>query len=110
MTDPFTSGDTRSDVLAALAHDYRWQTLQQLAESDDGICTVKGAVEAIVTADDTAANTDKRERIRLNLYHTHLPQLADDGLIEYDWRTGDIVYTGDTPAPALVEAAAKFRS
>jgi hypothetical protein len=102
--------DGTPDVLAALAHEYRWQTIQQLAESDDQICTVDGVIEAISAADGITATSDERERIRLRLYHVDLPKLAYVGLVEYDWRSGDILYTGDTPAPELVEAIAEIRS
>ena len=98
------------DVLAALAHEYRWQTIQKLAESDDQIYTVDGVIEAIITADGITATADERKRVRLRLYHVHLPKLADAGLVEYDWHTGDIVYTGDTPAPELVDAVAEILS
>lgn len=37
-----------------------------------------------------STSTDRRERVRLDLHHNHLPRLADAGLIDYDARTGTV--------------------
>lgn len=33
---------------------------------------------------------EELRRVETSLYHSHLPKLADHGLIEYDFRSGDI--------------------
>lgn len=33
---------------------------------------------------------EQLHRVEISLYHSHLPKLADHGLIEYDFRSGDI--------------------
>ncbi|WP_193570126.1 MULTISPECIES: hypothetical protein [Halorussus] len=42
-------------------------------------------------ADEADADAaDRRERVRVDLHHNHLPRLADAGLVDYDGRTGTI--------------------
>lgn len=35
------------------------------------------------------------ENAEIRLYHCHLPMLKDAGVINYDWRSDDIVFKGD---------------
>jgi DNA-binding transcriptional ArsR family regulator len=55
--------------------------------------------DGLITVDDLTrllADRDAdRETVRLNLYHRHLPKLAEAGVVDYDWRSGDVVLTVD---------------
>jgi hypothetical protein len=64
----------RRYVLYALAEDPEW-TLQELA-------TRLVAWEEGVEDDDVGPNC--RERRYISLYHTHVPKLADEGVVEFD--------------------------
>ncbi|WP_256289752.1 DUF7344 domain-containing protein [Halobellus inordinatus] len=64
----------RRYVLYALAEDPEW-TLQELA-------TRLVAWEEGVEDDDVGAHC--RERRYISLYHTHLPKLADEDVVEFD--------------------------
>jgi hypothetical protein len=50
-------------------------------------------VKHILEKIDEATTTN---RVRLLLIHTHIPKLADYGVIEYDRRNKDIRYRGGT--------------
>ena len=44
---------------------------------------------------DSVADLDTDE-VAFSLYHTHLPKLADNGLVEYDMRSRTVRYRGDS--------------
>lgn len=46
--------------------------------------------------------TDDQQITRAELHHTHLPQLADAGVIEYDSRTGTVRYRSHDRVEALL--------
>lgn len=39
----------------------------------------------------TSVDESVRQRVKISLHHNHLPRLADDGILEYDTRNGDVV-------------------
>lgn len=45
----------------------------------------------------------ERERTQVHLYHNVLPKLEDAGLLEYDWRSGDVRVRDDPTALAVAE-------
>lgn len=45
----------------------------------------------------------ERERTRVHLYHNVLPRLEDAGLLEYDWRSGDVRICDDPTTLGIAE-------
>lgn len=80
MSDPPPDGRPLNRMFAALSHPRRRRVLslvgeQEFATGDDY------SVEAV------ASETDDPERLRTELYHHHLPKLAEMGYIEWDPET-----------------------
>ena len=63
--------------------DNRTATLEELV---DRIAALERGVNA------SALDTETRQRVYVSLVHNHLPRLADYDIIEYDLRSGDIVF------------------
>jgi len=71
-------------LFEGLSHKYRRYVLRYLSrEGAAGVDDIVAQIAAWDT-DGTTNETDRRDRIRANLYHNHLPTLAEVGLIEYD--------------------------
>ncbi|AGB39221.1 DUF7344 domain-containing protein [Natronococcus occultus] len=89
---------TIDESLSLLSNRRRRDVLYRLSEADvtsvDSLAATIAAREASVPAEQLSA--DDRERVRIELYHTHLPKLADRGLIEYDDRSGTVRWTAPT--------------
>lgn len=97
---------TGSDQYGLLASGLRRHVVALLTRSETGCCTVEEVLEsALPTADEPTdgGNSDveerigitDRERLRVRLYHVDLPKLRAGGVVDYDWRSGDIVLTDE---------------
>lgn len=77
------------EVLDALSHHLRREILDYFENHADG---------RAVTLDELVAFIERRvpretvESLRMKLYHTHLPQLADYGWLDFDSRSEAIHY------------------
>ena len=97
-------------VLEGIANGRSRRVLYSLAESD--VETLDALVDEVVEREVglPAAMTsgERRDRIRADLVHTHLPRLADLELVEYDPRE-ETIDNGDLP-PRFDEFLAVFRA
>lgn len=76
-----------SRIFRGLADEDRRHIIYSLLQSDGGTATVSGLTQEIAT------QSNDREQVRLRLYHCHLPKLKELGIVDYDWRSGDVVLT-----------------
>lgn len=88
-------GEQRSSMdefLSLLSNRRRRDVLYHLSEtkvaSIESLATTIAAREASVPA--ARVSADDRESVLIDLYHTHLPKLADRRLIEYDRRSDTV--------------------
>ena len=96
-------------IFTCLGHPYRRTIVNNVTEMDGPITTHKIARE-IATRSDRALSddddTDPVESVRLELYHNHLPKLAEVDLIEYDPDANNVSSTSATThLTALVQIA-----
>jgi hypothetical protein len=94
-------GEQRSSVdelLSLLSNRRRRDVLYCLSETDvasiESLATTIAAREASVPAE--RVSPDDREPVLIDLYHAHLPKLADRRLIEYDRRSGTVRWTASS--------------
>ena len=84
-------------VFELLAERRRRFVLYCLAEAGENrVLTLDDVVDQVTewerewNADRGSDSPDRRERVRIDLHHDHIPRLADAGLVDYDARTGTI--------------------
>ncbi|QSW98884.1 DUF7344 domain-containing protein [Haloterrigena alkaliphila] len=51
---------------------------------------------------------EQTQRVTTSLLHSHIPELADNGIVEYDGRTGDVIV--DDEFDEIRETAAQARA
>lgn len=81
-------------TLASLADQRRRDVLYVLGEREtsttDALARHVAARDAGVGVEDVPA--EDREQVKIDLYHNHLPVLADAGLLDHDRRSGAVRY------------------
>lgn len=88
------------DHLRLLADHNRRAIISELRRSSDEMRTFE---ELINRLHEDAANTEQAQ-LAIKLRHTHLPKLADHGLLEYDRRSGAVRYDADERVETLLDA------
>ncbi|WP_050050313.1 hypothetical protein [Halostagnicola sp. A56] len=98
-------------VLHLVADPRRRTILRQLRENG-GVIEIETLADVVTErsarsspsteTDPPTSNTDDQRIARAELHHTHLPQLADAGVIEYDSRTGTVRYRSHERVEALL--------
>ena len=98
-----------TSIFACLGHPYRRKTVTIVTEMDVPIAIHELAREIATRSDRVLSDdgeSDPVESIRIELYHNHLPKLAEADLIEYDQ---DVNLVSSSPATthltALVQIA-----
>ncbi len=81
-------GDS-SRLFNALDHDARRSLLRSVCERPDRTCDLDERL-AECTSDEATP-----ESLAVRWYHLHLPKLARNGLVEYDWGAREVRYVGD---------------
>jgi len=83
-SSPSVSEGVINDIFAALSSPEQRYILTYLLRSD-GEITITDLVDyAISRTDDSGSETEFRRRLTAELTHTHLPELAEAGFIEYN--------------------------
>ncbi|SFS46911.1 DUF7344 domain-containing protein [Halostagnicola kamekurae] len=98
-------------VLHLVADPRRRTILHQLRENG-GVIEIEALADVVAErtarsspieeTDPPTARTDDQRLTRAELHHTHLPKLADAGVIEYDSRTGTVRYRSHDRVEALL--------
>ena len=98
-------------VLSAVANEHRRAVLDSLNNAADKTLEYETLVDRVadrVGDERTAAASDEhRQRVRIGLHHTHLPKLAEAGIIDYEAGTGGVQLVGgelEQEMLALVES------
>lgn len=79
--------------LDVLADRHRRLVVQQLRAEPDGTMTMDELLDRFCA--DSGGGAPDRAHLATQLHHTHLPRLADRGLVEYDRATGFVRYRPD---------------
>ena len=87
ITDELVADIPADDVFDLLSNERRRRVLQQLRTVDEPLTVTELAELVAATENDVSPEelTDKqRKRVYVSLYQTHVPRLADAGVVDYD--------------------------
>lgn len=92
-------------LLELVANPQRRMVLHRLRESDASVLGIEELTEEVVTDGGGTASRclSDESRAVAELHHTHLPKMADAGIIEYDERSGTVRYYPDDRIERLVQ-------
>ncbi|MEF8783380.1 MAG: ArsR family transcriptional regulator [Haloarculaceae archaeon] len=89
--------------LRVIADGCRRRMIQQLRREADGTMSFEDLVGGLQSASDDDRRRNP-EQIAIDLEHTHLPKLANHGVVEYDRRSGAVRYRPDEHIEAILDA------
>lgn len=92
-THPTAAADSVDSTLDVLGHSYRRHAVRVLDEQDCPLTLADLADETAVREFDARLSAIEPDRVRsvyLALYHSHVPQLSEAGVVEYDQKS-DVV-------------------
>lgn len=81
------SADEVDELVAAVSHHHRREALEVLRSANRPLALADLATELVRrNGEDSAKEAIKQqaERLQLQLYHCHVPKLAEAGLVEYN--------------------------
>ena len=99
--------DARLDAALSLVADgQRRRIIRRLREDPTGATTLEGLLDDLQEADAARAPATRpdRDRDSLRLVHSHLPRLAEYGVVEYDRGEDVIRYQPDRHVEAVLDA------
>lgn len=99
--------DNRLDARLQLVADrQRRRVIRRLREETDGRASVDALVDDLFSDEPLRVTDDAMDRneVFVRLVHTHLPKLADHGVVEYDRGTGRVQYRPDEQVEAVLDA------
>ena len=102
---------TLDEVCHLLQSQRRRDLLRYLADHDGPVPLSDVAEQIAATENDIDSDqltSEQRKRVYISLYQTHIPQLEDAGIVEYD--SGDSTVVGRPPAQHLHEAIIRLQT
>ncbi|MDF9748494.1 DUF7344 domain-containing protein [Natrinema salsiterrestre] len=91
-------------VLDLLAHPFRRELLQYVADSTTATATLDDVTTHLHNQDGWQTDDrPDRDQIEVALEHTHLPKLTETGILEYDPCSRELRYRGDERLEAMLE-------
>jgi hypothetical protein len=100
---------TNSDLDACLrlvADRDRRRVIDHLRHEANGTTSFEDLVDHVhgCASGDKTSSLQDREEVAVQLHHSHLPKLADYGVVEFEHRSGTVRYRPDEQVEALLDA------
>lgn len=92
--------------LQLVADRHRRRIIYYLRSETSGTTTFEELVDWLYSSDADSENDSLRDReqVAIRLHHTHLPELADSGVVEFDYRTGILRYHPDEQVERVLDS------
>lgn len=93
-------------IFQALSNERRRGVVNVLSKSESESLDYEEISEQLV--DQGYLNESDVDEFQVEMYHVHLPQLSDAGIVDYDEEMENISYTADDIVDELVELADRY--
>lgn len=91
------------ELLQLVAKRPRRQAIQHLRHGPTGRTTIDELVEVLAERGPRDDESPDRKHLAIQLYHIHLPKLADHGLVEFDPETRTVQYQPDKQTERVLD-------
>lgn len=96
------TGRERDELFEALTDRQRRRVLEVVRTAGRPL-SLTALAEELALRSDGEATDERTERLRVTLYHRHLPKLADTGLVAFDVEGKTVDRSGSVPEPVAAE-------
>jgi DNA-binding transcriptional ArsR family regulator len=92
-------------TLDVLADAQRRTVLRFLSDQSDNVASIEDLIRHLDTQEQTTGEEEATTpaQIETDLHHRHFPKLEEQGLVEYDLRSGQIRYNPDKSTEELLQ-------
>ena len=99
------NGDSLDSSLTLVANQHRRRLINHLRHNGNTEVRIDELVDQLHQASPIAADDRQKSRnqFAIQLNHTHLPKLAENGVIEHNHERGTIEYQPDTQIEAVLD-------
>ena len=99
------NGDSLSTCLALVANQRRRRLLEHLRHNGNSEVQIDDLVDRLYQAGSAAADDRQmsRDELAIQLHHSHLPKLADHGVVEHHHERGIVEYQADEQIESVLD-------
>lgn len=92
--------------LQLIADRHRRRVIHHLRHEAAGTTTFENLVDQVYdrVSDSTDGLLQDREELAIQLYHTHLPKLAEYGVVEFEHTTGTVRYRPNEQVETVLDS------
>ena len=85
---------------------HRRRVVHHLRHGTDGTTTLEDLVERLHSegCDGKSGSLQDREQLAIQLHHTHLPKLAEYGVLEFEFGSGTVRYQADEQVEEILDS------
>ena len=94
---------TLDSACRCLANERRQTVVAAIRDTEDGTASLDDLVDHVVERETDSPAPD-RETVAIELYHRHLPMLADHRVVDFDERTETVAYRAQSEIERLLDA------
>ena len=100
------TNDSLDECLRLVADRHRRRVIYHLRHEANGTTTFEDLVDQVHRHASGGKNgpPPDREALAIRLQHSHLPKLADHGVVDYDHRSGAVRYYPDEQVEAVLDS------
>ena len=98
---------TIDSLLSLVSSEYNRDVVRYFRDSSENVTSLEDLAHYVRSQQDEGTPSSS-DRVATRLHHVNLPQLADSGLVEYDWEQNVVTYRENRLADSRFELVSEM--